>query len=426
MGASAPTIAVIAGTIWGNRGAESMLTTTIGVMHENCPDARFLAYSYYPIKDRELIHDEAVEVLDARPLTLALKYFPVSLLAAILDMIGIRIPLPHALDALRKADVLLDIGGITFADGRALFLLFNIFTILPAMLLKTPVIKLAQAMGPFKTTLNRALAGFFLKRCKHVFARGAGTAKNLQDLGLPQDHWSQAADVAMLYRPSFTLSIENQTRISELTEKLDTLRSQGKTIVALSPSILVMEKSRNEGIPYGQLFGGLVNHLSQRNIHPVFLPNATREGSTSPRNNDILAIEEIRSICRDQLSAEVLASVDWVDYDINTRSVRELISRSDVLLTSRFHAMVSGLALGVPTLVVGWSHKYMETLADFGMDHLAFDFRSPAEDLGAMVDEILEKKEAFKSQILSKLPSVRQSSSSQFLYVKDFLNCYPE
>ena len=55
-----PRISIIGGTFWGNRGAESMLATTIGMISRAFPDARFVVFSYYPEKDRQLVRDNRV------------------------------------------------------------------------------------------------------------------------------------------------------------------------------------------------------------------------------------------------------------------------------------------------------------------------------------------------------------------------------
>jgi colanic acid/amylovoran biosynthesis protein len=52
--------AIIAATVWGNRGAEAMLETTVGRLRDLDPHAEFVVYSYYPTQDRALISDPAV------------------------------------------------------------------------------------------------------------------------------------------------------------------------------------------------------------------------------------------------------------------------------------------------------------------------------------------------------------------------------
>ena len=109
----------------------------------------------------------------------------------------IDLPLPRAIRLLRNL-ILLDIGGITFSDGRAMQLLYNVFTIWPAMLLHVPVIKLSQAMGPFNTTLNRKLAAHFLPKCHKIFTRGSMTDSYTKQL-IGTNNTEQAADIAFLY-----------------------------------------------------------------------------------------------------------------------------------------------------------------------------------------------------------------------------------
>ena len=55
------TIAIVGGTLWGNRGAEAMLVTTIGRIRRRHPDARFMVFSYYPEKDACLCSDSTIE-----------------------------------------------------------------------------------------------------------------------------------------------------------------------------------------------------------------------------------------------------------------------------------------------------------------------------------------------------------------------------
>jgi colanic acid/amylovoran biosynthesis protein len=42
------------------------------------------------------------------------------------------------------------------------------------------------------------------------------------------------------------------------------------------------------------------------------------------------------------------------------------LAESSLIVSGRFHGVVSGLSCGVPTLVHSWSHKYAAVLEDFG------------------------------------------------------------
>src|SRR5690606_35525159 len=96
-------------------------------------------------------------------------------------VIGRKLP---EVRALAEADVVLDQGGIAFSDGREKFLLFNLAILLPGFVLATPVVKCAQALGPFRKRLNRTAARLALPRVRLIVARGATTLEFLDGIGL--------------------------------------------------------------------------------------------------------------------------------------------------------------------------------------------------------------------------------------------------
>ncbi len=423
--AKAPVISIIGGTIWGNRGAESMLVTVIGQLRTRFPYARFNIFSYYPSKDRELIHDERITILSGKPVSLATRHFIGVLLGALYKKVDARLPKSEFFKitrALAESDVLLDIGGITFSDGREKYLPFNILSIWPAMLLGVPVVKMAQAVGPFNSLLNRALASIFLFRCARIFARGERSAEFLRQFNYPPEKYDTVADLAFLYQPEFSLSKENEDRVSTVIKRLKLARQQGKKIIVFSPSILVENESRRRGLDYAGRFLDAVRALGSKDFHFVFMPNATRQGSDKVHNNDLLTLARMKAAWEvAQVEEGLAADADWVDYDINTASIRRIISQADVLATSRYHAMISGLALAVPTIVIGWGHKYKETMAYFGLEEYSLDFGSSQVELSAIISRILQDAEEVRDRIRKNLPRVRQLSKKQFDYLAQVL-----
>jgi colanic acid/amylovoran biosynthesis protein len=418
------TVAVIGATIWGNRGAEAMLVTSIGQVREMHPDTQFVIFSYLPKRDRSLINDKAIRVYDARPLALVLKYFPAAMLCWLFALIRIRLPdfvLPKAIRDLRQSDMLLDISGISFADKRIKFLPFNILNIWPAFLLRVPVVKLAQAVGPFNNPLNRWCSRLFLARCHHIYARGKATAAHLTQLGLAQAKWTLAPDIAFLYKQEYSLSDENDDLVNQLLEELTALRSKDRMIIGLVPSSLVYQQMGKLGRDYVLQFLKLIRDLDT-DYHYVVLPNATREGSTKTRNNDLAVIDLLEMRAERELPAEAIQRLHFVNYDINTASSRKIIEDCDLIVTSRFHGMISGLCLRVPVVVIGWSHKYKEILDEFDMGHLALDFANPELDASQLAYDAIENRLQLGKQITDNLPSVRTAAEQQFVNLQSLLH----
>jgi colanic acid/amylovoran biosynthesis protein len=235
---------------------------------------------------------------------------------------------------------------------------------------------MSQAMGPFRNPLNRTLARATLKRCAHVFARGSITASHLASLPLEAGRHSVAGDLAFLYRDADSLSREGETEVAALLESLAKVRAGASRVTGISPSSVVYEKARRRRFDYIGLLATLVQRALADGDHVVVLPNATRQGSNSTRNNDLPVIELLRLHCEASLPPAEFRRVHWFESDVNTRGIRAIIAGTDILVTSRFHAMIAALSVGTPPLVIGWSHKYDEVLQPFGPAAASFDIGS--------------------------------------------------
>jgi polysaccharide pyruvyl transferase WcaK-like protein len=177
------------------------------------------------------------------------------------------------------------------------------------------------------------------------------------------------------------------------------------------------------GLNYAEKFLELIRNLGTDSYSYVFIPNASRESSEKPHNNDLIVINRIKELSGERtLPENSVSSIEWVNYDINSASIRRIIAECDTLVTSRYHAMISGLALMIPTVVIGWGHKYRETMAYFDLEEYSLDFSDPAIDLSNTLIEILGKNSAVREQIKMHLPEVKAKSEIQFTYLYRMLS----
>ena len=99
----------------------------------------------------------------------------------------------------------------------------------------------------------------------------------------------------------------------------------------------------------------------------------------------------------------------------NAEAVRSIIEKGEFLLASRFHAMISGLATSTPTVVVGWSHKYREVLAGFGLEEYSVPFTEfTVETLTDLSLRAFEDRERISSQITEHLPEFKALAAVSF------------
>ncbi len=412
----APTnIAIIGGTIWGNRGAEAMLETLVGQIKLTKPQVSFKVYSYYPDQDSELVTDPDVTILSAKPIDLVLSLYPGALWTWLCSLLGLRWPtrlLPRGVAELRECSLLLDIAGISFSDGREQFLPFNILCIWPAMLLGVPVGKCSQALGPFRNVFNGLMAKIFLPKCCFIFGRGKNTMAHLSELGLERGLIAEAPDLAFLHRPEFSLSRENDERMSSLLDDIRRTKATGRCVVCFNPSSLVAAKCRRVGIDYPKILAFLARALLERGHGVLFLPTATRKSSgLAFRNNDIAVIKlVIEAIGADELDG----GLHWVDWDINFAAIKACMAESDAALVYRFHGLVAALSLNLPSLALGWGHKYGELMEHFGQEEWALDFAcTDKSELLQKLLGLLDARDDLRARVLAALPGVQEQSARQ-------------
>ncbi|MGC0142059.1 polysaccharide pyruvyl transferase family protein [Pseudactinotalea sp. Z1732] len=400
-------IAIIGSAFSGNKGAAAMLESSVQHLTAADPRARFALLSMYPTSDARLNPYRNVRVLDASPVRLGVLLNGAALAHRLLPPLRrlIERAVPE-IGVLAGADVLLDEGGITFVDGRGKYLIYNVASILPALFLGTPVVKVAQAMGPFAEPLNRLAARAMLPRVAAIISRGAVTHQHLLDAGLRNVH--EGADLA------FALDV-GQDDIAQARRHVDTAFFDGGDVVGLSPSAVLHTGAAARGQDYIGEVVAQIDHITQDLGRPVFLvAHSARAQTTKTHNNDLPLCRAIHGRVAEP------EKVLFVDAELSSQALRYLISLCEVFVASRFHAMVSALAMGVPTLVIGWSHKYREVLEMFGQAGLAVAHADATEArFREMLADLLQRREQVAAEIAGALPGVRAKAVEQIAVIEE-------
>lgn len=351
--------AIIGTALSGNKGAAGMAIALIQNLSRLYPNARFSLLSYFPRSDRRLNHYPGVEIVSATPLAL-LCCFPLAVIAFLLRLSGLPLgPLRQipTLRAIAECDLYLEAAGVSFVDGREKFLPLNVLWILLPLALGKRIIKVSQALGPFNNPVNRTLAKLLLPFVDLICARGAKTAAYLRALGLT--NFAIYPDVA------FTLQLDDVRQ--EVLDRYVFPKSP-KGVIGVSPSQVVYGKCLSRQIDYVRVIAAFIDRLISEDYTVVLLPHSAREGTLKTRNNDLPISQKIFS----RLAHP--EKLSFVREELTPSELRILIGKLDFLVASRFHAMISALAMNVPMLVFGWSHKYSEVLENFHMESAAFDY----------------------------------------------------
>jgi len=403
-----PHVTIIGSALSGNKGASAMLESSIQTLEARLPGVKFTLLSMYPNEDRAQNIYPNLDIVAANPKQLGVTINLLGLLYKILPPLrGTIRKNSKAIGALTSSQVLLDQGGITFTDGREKFLLYNVASILPAIFVKTPVFKCAQAVGPFTNPINRRAAKTFLPKAEVLVTRGAITHEFAKGLGLTNLY--AGADYA------FSLELDG-TEEAAASADFDLSFFDEGTVVGLSPSVVLQKKVDERGGDYVGQMVSFIDSLTASGKKALLVAHSARTGTDKTHNNDLPLCKEI--FARVAEPEKVL----FLDRELPSQVLRYLIGRCDFFVASRFHAMVSSLAMSVPTLVIGWSHKYKEVLEMFELDEWAFghDKLEPAYLLERFNALVAEQK-TVAAKLEKNLPTVKARSVSQADLIADIV-----
>jgi colanic acid/amylovoran biosynthesis protein len=396
-------IAIIGSALAGNKGAAAMLESAIQTLGDK--DTEFTLLSMYPRSDTQQNPYKNLRIVDASPLRLGVVINSLALLHRLVPPLRNTIVRKSpAIKALVEADVLLDQGGITFVDGREKFLLYNVASILPALNLKTPVVKCAQAMGPFNNPINNWAAKTYLPKMAAVVTRGRITHEYVNTLQLP--NVTAGADYA------FSLEL-TPTEAKVAKKKFDVSLLKGKKVVGVSPSVVMQKKVDGNDGDYAREMVLFIDYLTANGYGVMLVPHSVRSNTEKTHNNDMPLCQSVYAKLNDK------DDVLFLDQELGSQELRYWIGKCDYFIASRFHAMVSSLAMEVPTLVIGWSHKYREVLEMFELEEWAFgQNKLSTQHLKAEFERLVNDSEVVKQKLHKHLPEVKAKSLKQVEVIK--------
>jgi polysaccharide pyruvyl transferase WcaK-like protein len=92
-----------------------------------------------------------------------------------------------------------------------------------------------------------------------------------------------------------------------------------------------------------------------------------------------------------------------------------ILSHCAMVIGSRFHVLVLGLSASVPVVALGWSHKYEELLADFGLAAFVLEHqRGVRAEVRDVVRGAWNQREQSRAAIRGALGGVRERVDTLF------------
>ncbi len=228
----------------------------------------------------------------------------------------------------KEIDVVLDASGFAFSDQWGVGPAKRLLSRMNGRARQNrQLILLAQALGPFENPAVAKASKKLFERASMVCARDDVSFAAAEKLCPPGK---------LKQFPDFTLNVE------PIVPAPNTLPAR---FVAMVPNYRMLDKS-SLGDCYVDWIEKAMSRLFAAGLTPVFVMHDAID--------DFRVIERVNATDRIQ----VITHSD-------PRVLKGILGRAEIVIGSRFHALVSSLSQGVPSIGIGWSHKYPELFRDF-------------------------------------------------------------
>lgn len=227
------------------------------------------------------------------------------------------------------------------------------------------LIMLPQAFGPFENEYSKKAINIIYEQADMIYAREQQSYEYLSKV------CSNTVKIKVV--PDFTCLCPE--------EQYPSIQLPKKEYVLLIPNARMVDKtSANVSNSYLNFLIQIVKDLQEQGEN-VYLLNHEGTGD-----------EQLMHEINEKLDVELPILTN-----LSGSEIKALIKNSKLLISARFHGVVSGLTQGVPTLCTSWSHKYGELLREHGCEGNMLDVNDISSSLKT-IHEALAQPEKYSSK----------------------------
>jgi polysaccharide pyruvyl transferase WcaK-like protein len=263
-----------------------------------------------------------------------------------------------------EVDAVLDASGFRYSDQWGAATARNLVPrVRAARRAGQPYVLLPQAFGPFRDEGARTAFATAMEDVALVFARDADSYEHVR--GAIGD------DSRLVLSPDFTAVVP-----AGPPAELDV--PEGRPLAAVVPNYRMIDKTDPATAErYRAFMRAAIPELERAGFQPVLVVHSTEA-------EDVGMARE--------LAAAGAGPVPVLE-EAETLRLKGFIGRCELLVGSRFHALVNALAQGVPCVGTGWSHKYQRLFEQYGSDAYLADMRRPTAEGIEVLRRMLEPGE---------------------------------
>ena len=315
-----------------------------------------------------------------------------------------------ALEVILSADLVVSTpGGYLYSYGRGRALQILLTTFLIALWAGKPLYLLPQSYGPFKSQLERRLAGTVFRRSRLVMAREAASLDHIAACGYPGEKCILLPDMAFAFQSA------GSEQAQDLLARLSVASGRprlGVTVINWGEQF----PGFNQQQEYEQTMAASLRSFLHQ--HPdgrvIFFPQCW---GPSANEDDRIPARRIA----DQLT-DFGTAVTVVDSPLAPDLLSAAFGQMDLFVGTRMHSNIFALSHLVPVIAVGYLHKHRGIAELVGIPEWVCDIRQlDADRLTTRLEALWEQREALEAHLQTVIPVLKaQARQAGQLIAQDY------
>ena len=304
---------------------------------------------------------------------------------------------------------LVDVSGFQFGDDWSSTMAERrAITVQRFMKAGNQVFFMPQAWGPFEkkprvaTAVRTILKESTLSYVRDRFSETAVTG--LVGSNLPQVRF--AHDLAWNFEAADPAIARQKLTAAGL--------APGRLTICVTPNIRVYERAEGTGADnaHVKMMAAMIRHVCQAHGAQVMILGHEL------RNSAVHDDQYLGDILLDSVDKSL--PVVHVKGPLRAAEIKALIGQCDLLLASRYHALIAALSQSIPVGVAGWSHKYTELIEETGGGHI-FSHLDADDDIRTRLDQLISERQQIREVLNSRVPAIKASSREALDHVVELM-----
>lgn len=352
----------IHGAGFHNKGGELMLRTAVAELRERLPQAVFAVDpTIGPYEKRGELGLR--QIVPPRWWMGSSRFRTFLTAQRLLSPLFNRWPFRDLLDiyggvALSQVDALVDVSGFAFTDqwGPAPI---RDFHRLVRTYKKRPVVMMPQGFGPFKNPDSVTAMQRICPLVNRIYARDDVSLDHIQSMATVPQRIQKAPDITLFYPEMLS----------------ETRPSSAARYSCIIPNVRMLKQGRDAwGDRYERWLARIGNTMYSHGETVCLLVHDTSG-------------EDVAIAKRVQQAMDTTPDIVQKDSPV---ALKNFIAKSRLVVSSRYHGAIAAFSKAVPSMCLGWAHKYEMLYKDFGCESHMIHHDTGIDEVVNQVEHLLD------------------------------------